>query len=58
MCVRNPIEVFYSLATLVNTLSHAYEFEQEFDSHCPEWWDWWVHERAADHARYKQIQIN
>ena len=51
-CVRNPIDVIVSFATLINTLSHTAQPEYEYHTDFPEWWDWWVKKQSADMKRY------
>lgn len=56
-CIRNPIDVFVSFATLVNTLSHTAQPEFEYQKDFPEWWDWWVKLNADLHERYFHTMI-
>ena len=42
MCVRHPLDVFPSYASLNNTMSHGNKPEYEFNEEFPEWWAWWV----------------
>jgi hypothetical protein len=51
-CVRDPIDVIFSYATLVNTFAHSAKAEYEFHTDFPEWWDWWVKEQSANHKKY------
>ena len=42
VCVRNPLDVFPSYASMVNTVNHAAKPEWEWERDYPEWWDWWI----------------
>lgn len=42
LCVRSPMDVFPSFASLVNTLNHGVKPDYEYEERFPEWWDWWV----------------
>ena len=39
MCVRNPLDIFPSVAQLINTMSHSAKFEFEVEKEYPEWWN-------------------
>jgi len=41
-CVRNPLDVFPSYASLCNSINHATKPEYEYEVDYPEWWDWFV----------------
>jgi len=58
MCVRNPLDVLVSFASLVNTLSHTAEPEFSYATDFPEWWDWWVKDQAEKHANYFNTMID
>jgi hypothetical protein len=58
MCVRNPLDVLVSFASLVNTLSHTAEPEFNYATDFPEWWDWWVKDQAEKHANYFNTMID
>ena len=45
-CVRNPLDVFPSYASMCNTLSHSQKPEFEYEEEFPEWWDWFVKSQA------------
>lgn len=51
-CVRNPLDVFLSFATLSNTMSHTAQPEFNYSTDYPEWWNWWVKEQADNHQKY------
>lgn len=51
-CIRNPLDVLPSFASLSNTLSHSGMPEYEYERDFPEWWDWWVHEKGSDITQY------
>lgn len=56
-CIRNPIDVFTSFATFVNTMSHSAVPEFDYHKDFPEWWDWWVKYNADLHAKYFTTMI-
>ena len=58
MCVRNPLDVLVSFASLVNTLSHTAEPEFSYSKDFPKWWDWWVKDQAKKHAQYFNTMID
>jgi hypothetical protein len=58
MCVRNPIDVLVSFASLVNTLSHSAEPEYKCNTDFPEWWNWWIKDQGEKHARYFKTMID
>lgn len=39
MCVRNPLDVFPSLAAFMGSMSHSSKYEFELEKEFPEWWD-------------------
>jgi len=41
-CVRNPLDVILSFASLSNTMSHSANPEFDYATDYPEWWAWWV----------------
>lgn len=41
-CVRNPLDVLPSYASLVNTMNHGTKPEYEYERDYAEWWDWYV----------------
>jgi hypothetical protein len=41
-CVRNPMDVFPSYASLANTMNHGVKPDYDYEERYPEWWDWWV----------------
>lgn len=51
-CIRNPIDVIVSYATLCNTMSHSAQPEYSYPNDFPEWWDWWIKDCSHDHAKY------
>ena len=42
MVVRNPLDVFPSLAAFTNTMSHGNKPDFEIHVEYPEWWAWFV----------------
>jgi len=52
ICVRNPLDVFTSFASLVNTMCHSEQPEFSYSKNFPVWWDWWVRFNADTHAKY------
>jgi hypothetical protein len=57
-CIRNPLDVFISYASLANTLSHTAVPEFDYATDYPEWWDWWIKECADTHAKYFNTMID
>jgi len=57
-CVRNPLDVFVSFASLGNTLSHSGQPEYSYSKDYPEWWDFWVNDQAERHNRYFQTMLD
>ena len=47
VCVRHPLDVFPSYASLCNTLSHGNKTEYQFHTDYPEYWEWFV-KRQSD----------
>lgn len=56
-CIRNPLDVFVSFASLGNTLSHSGQPEYSYDKDYPEWWDFWVKMQAEQHAKYFEAML-
>ena len=56
-CVRNPLDVILSFASLSNTMSHAAQPPFSYDKDYPEWWNWWVTDQAKAHARYFETML-
>lgn len=48
-CIRNPLDVIISFASLGNTMSHSVQPEFSYDKDYPEWWNWWIREQAVNH---------
>ena len=44
--VRNPIDVFPSLVTLLNIRSHSLEFNEDLSERFPRWWNEFVRGNA------------
>lgn len=42
VCVRNPLDVLPSWASLTNTLNHSVKPEYKYDKDFPEWWNNWI----------------
>ena len=56
-CVRNPLDVILSFASLSNTMSHSANPEFDYATDYPEWWAWWVKTQAITHAKYFEILL-
>ena len=56
-CVRNPLDVILSFASLSNTMSHSANPEFDYATDYPEWWAWWVKTQAVTHAKYFEILL-
>ena len=48
-CVRNPLDVILSFASLSNTMSHTANPEFDYPTDYPDWWNWWVRTQAITH---------
>jgi hypothetical protein len=57
VCVRHPLDVFPSFASLCNTISHGNKPDFEFDRDYPEYWDWFVRKQALNMKRFFEILI-
>lgn len=57
-CIRNPLDIFPSFASLANTMSHSEQPEFKYHKDFPVWWDWWVKTQAECHARYFKTMID
>lgn len=57
ICVRNPLDVFPSFASLCNTLSHGNKTEFEFDRDYPEYWDWFVRKQSDQFKKFFEILL-
>jgi hypothetical protein len=56
-CVRNPLDVIVSLASLGNTMSHSARPEFCYTNDYPEWWKWWVKDQAIAHKKYFESML-
>ena len=56
-CVRNPLDVFPSFASLTNTINHATKPDYEYEVDYPEWWTWWVKRQTDQMRDYFEILI-
>jgi hypothetical protein len=56
-CVRNPLDVFQSFASLSNTMSHSGQPDYKYHEDYPEWWDWWVTFCTESHARFFETTL-
>jgi hypothetical protein len=56
-CIRNPLDVIPSFASLSNTLSHSGMPEYKYDKDYPEWWDWWIRTKGKDMFDYFDILL-
>jgi len=54
-CVRNPLDVIVSYATLSNTMSHSGTTDYKYHEDYPEWWNWWVIEQAESHRKNFEV---
>ena len=57
ICVRHPLDVLPSFASLCNTISHGNKPEFEFDRDYPEYWEWFVRSQTAKMQRFFEILI-
>lgn len=56
-CVRNPLDVLPSFASLSNTMSHSGQPDFSYDKDYPEWWNWWVTSQSEAHAKYFKTML-
>ena len=56
-CVRNPLDVFVSWASLCNMMNHAAKPEFDYEKEFPEWFDWWVRWCTDAHRQYFDTMI-
>ena len=52
ICVRNPLDVLPSYASLVNTLNHGTKPEYDYETDYPEWWDWFIRRQCEQMRRF------
>ena len=52
MCVRHPLDVFPSFASLLNTVSHGNKIDFDLLKDYPEWWDWYVKKQSRTMKRW------
>lgn len=55
MCVRNPLDVFPSYASFVNTMSHGNKPEFPIHDYIPEWWTRFVKQEAVRMKNFFEI---
>ena len=58
MCVRYPLDVFPSYASLNNTMSHGNKPDYEYNEEFPEWWAWWVKRQTIVMKEFFNIIMN
>jgi hypothetical protein len=56
-CVRNPLDVIVSFASLANTMSHSAQPEWNYAKDYPKWWDWFIRNAIDNHLRYFETMI-
>lgn len=56
-CVRNPLDVIISFASLGNTMSHSGQPPFEYHKDYPAWWDWWISDQAESHRKYFEVML-
>ena len=56
-CVRNPLDVLPSWASLCNTVNHAAKPEFEYEVDYPEWWDWFVRKQTLVMKEYFETAL-
>ena len=52
ICVRHPLDVFPSYASLCNTISHGIKIDCNVSKDYPEWWTWFVKRQADQMKRW------
>jgi len=57
LCVRNPVDVFTSLASFANTMSHSGQPEYSYQKDYAEWWDWWITLTSKNHSKWFEIML-
>lgn len=56
-CVRNPLDVLPSYASLCNSINHATKPEYEYEIDYPDWWSWFVKRQTDQMRDYFEILI-
>lgn len=56
-CVRNPLDVLVSFATLANTMSHSAVPEFNYAKDYQEWWNWWLRTQIDNHVKYFETML-
>jgi len=57
ICVRNPLDVLPSYASLVNTLNHGVKPEFNYETDYAEWWDWWIKKQCAQMKKFFDVLL-
>lgn len=57
VCVRNPLDVLPSWASLTNTLNHSVKPEYKYDKDFPEWWNNWINHQSQGMNKWFDFQI-
>lgn len=57
-CVRNPLDIFPSWASFLNTGNHSVKAEFDFEKSYPDWWNWFVRHYAKFIRWYFDTLIN
>ena len=50
--MRNPLDVIYSVANMVNTFSHELVPNEEYHTEFPEFWDDWINQQISNLATF------
>jgi hypothetical protein len=57
-CVRNPMDVFPSYASFVNTMNHGVKPDYDYEVRYPEWWDWWIKFNTKLMKQFFEVILN
>ena len=57
-CIRSPLDVLPSFASLSNTLSHSGMPEYQYEKDFPEWWDWWLETKTQAMYDYFNVMVD
>jgi len=57
ICIRNPLDVLPSYASLCSTLSHGNKPDYDFSVDYPEWWAWFIRKQVKNMKKFFEILI-
>ena len=57
VCLRHPLDVRPSYASLCCTLSHGNKPDYDFSADYPEWWAWFIRKQVPNMRKFFEILI-